>query len=342
MRLRSHTFSLLLALELILGLAIDLQAKTIPPLPAKRKDAIAFIQKQIQRADSAGDERSSVDWRRELMAYCTRVEQEALDAEIWQFVDSVPNLLDEMLAMHLSNASMYRTTGKWKLACEESERAIDLTRRIVERNCDMALQAVRATLQRAISERDSLNRNWELALQDARHRESGMEATAERWFFSALGIGAAWALTVLLFLVSLRRQRNRTHEELEALRTEIAAMKEAPRNRFRDPAPTAAVEPPPVEPPAPAPPIEAPVAVDAAALAIFRRMAPERLEALNDARSRGDHEKVLRVVHTLKPHLEALDPDGLGALCLRIKAMNVVERDVELDRLLRGIQVLLG
>ena len=53
----------------------------------------------------------------------------------------------------------------------------------------------------------------------------------------------------------------------------------------------------------------------------------------------------MRVVHTLKPHLMTLDPNGLGALCERIKGMEAVQDpaplNTALDELVSGIEALL-
>lgn len=79
-------------------------------------------------------------------------------------------------------------------------------------------------------------------------------------------------------------------------------------------------------------------------LALFMRQAPERIEALETARAANDHEKVLRVLHSLRPQLDALDPDGLGASCARLRAMRPsdADRDAGLDRLIAGMRALMA
>lgn len=311
--------------------------------PATRRDSlkqvIAGHRSQMLLADSIGDPKGSIRARLELAPLVSPGERLHLLEDAAAGAQSA-SLLEEEVTVRKLLAAALESAGKYSRAYDEAMHITALDEvRLSEQH--LRSKAFADSLQASATvARERLDQGWQIVLQDAQSRASGFKAIAERWVLIALGLGAAWALTVVIFLVSQRRQRNRTRTELAALRAEIAAIKEAPKNRFREPVPTVVVEPPPVEVLAPAAPIGAPV-VDAAALAIFRRMAPERLDALNDARARGDHDKVLRVVHTLKPHLEALDPNGLGALCLRIKAMDVPERDVELDRLVHGIQELL-
>lgn len=303
------------------------------------KRAIAGHRLQMHLADSVGDTEGSIAVRLELAPLVGSAERLRLLDDAASGAHSAA-LLDDEVRVRKLLAEALAQAGKHARAFEEAMHVIALDEvRLAEQDLRHRGAADSAWALAAI-ERDRSEEGWKLVLQDAQTKAVGMGEVAERWFLIALGLGAVWALTVVIFLVTLRRQRRRTHQEITLLRAEVAAIKEAPKNRFREPVPTVVAEPPPVEAPQQPTPFEAP-ALDAAALAIFRRMAPERLDALNDARNRGDHDKVLRVVHTLKPHLEALDPNGLGALCLRIKAIDISERDVELDRLVRGVQELL-
>ena len=97
--------------------------------------------------------------------------------------------------------------------------------------------------------------------------------------------------------------------------------------------PVAPVAPPrtntlrPTEP-APIPVQEAPIrgpdnaidADDAVLLSLFRKRMPERLQALKEARSRGDHEKVLRVITSIRPQLVHHDAERFTELCTRLIA----------------------
>lgn len=175
-----------------------------------------------------------------------------------------------------------------------------------------------------------------------------MDAMSERWMFLALGPGADLVLLLIIVLVRGGRHNKRIRSEMDALRAEITAMKAPPRNRIREQVIAPVTEPPPAVDVAvvPEPIVADTSAMDATLLALFRKRAPERLATLRDARVRGDHEKVARVVHTLKPQLVALDENGLGALCLRITASDPArdpkELNSELDLLDRSIERLLA
>ena len=56
--------------------------------------------------------------------------------------------------------------------------------------------------------------------------------------------------------------------------------------------------------------------------ALFRRMVPDRLKALKEARARGDREKMLRVVHSLRPQLVHHDGVRFGPLCDGLLALS--------------------
>ena len=105
---------------------------------------------------------------------------------------------------------------------------------------------------------------------------------------SLLTIAIAFAIIAISVIPYYRRQRRK---ETDA------------KNRMREPAVVRVSETPmAVDAVAEPEPIEADTSImDATLLALFRKRAPERLVTLRDARARGDHEKVARVVHTLKP-----------------------------------------
>jgi HPt (histidine-containing phosphotransfer) domain-containing protein len=80
-------------------------------------------------------------------------------------------------------------------------------------------------------------------------------------------------------------------------------------------------------------------------LALVRRRGAERLSTLRDARQRGDHDKVIRVVHSLKPQLVGLDAEYYTALCARLVAQGAPQNgswNADLDALERGMGQLLA
>lgn len=347
MKLFERAPSFFLALAVIVLGPGSLLAKTIPPLPAKKKDAIAFIQRQIELSDSIGDEHGSVDWRLELAGYCDRAQRELLYAELWQFEDSVPSLLDEMLALRLSNVAFYKDRKKWQLAAEENAFALDLTRRVVERNWAKHLDSERQSSRNAIAQLDSSIQRAGDANDSLSRSLQEREANTRSWRLIALTLAGALVVLIVLLVLRMRRQQRKMSAEIARLGAEIAALKEPrPTNKFR----TEASTPLPVADPVVAPadplldPQTAQVAVDPIVLAMFKKMAPERLATLREARTRGDHEKVLRVVHSLKPQLVNFDM-AFGELCARITAADAPENmalwSTDLDTLESGITTVL-
>ena len=311
------------------------------------RKVVGDLRLRMDAADSTGDVRDAIDARLSLASVVKP--NEALDLlEDAAASAQSADLLELEVVVRKRLAEALAKSGKHARAFEEAMHVTALDEvRLAEQYLFLEARTDSA-LTRTTEQRDSLINNWQEELQEARHRESHMEATAERWMFIALGLALALMLMLLIVLVRGSRQNKRTRKEIEALRAEIVAMKEAPKNRMREPAVVRVTETPvAVDAVAEAEPIGADTSVmDATLLALFRKRAPERLATLRDARARGDQEKVARVVHTLKPQLVALDEKGLGALCLRITvgdaSRDPKELNTDLDLLERSIEQLLS
>ena len=81
-------------------------------------------------------------------------------------------------------------------------------------------------------------------------------------------------------------------------------------------------------------------------LSLFRKRIPERLQALKEARSRGDHEKVLRVITSIRPQLVHHDANRFSERCARLIAageavLDEASRD-DLDRLIADVELALA
>lgn len=165
------------------------------------------------------------------------------------------------------------------------------------------------------------------------------------------------ALSVVFFTWHAGRQRKaleRLRIEKDHLRAEAA---EALRAKELRP-PSVPVAPPgTATTAAPAPPVAparvvpcatftGPTADDAMLLAMVRRMGEARLNTLRDARARGDNDKVVRVVHTMKPQLVAIDAPYFQDLCGRITGAvpgaDPVRWAEDLDRFEQGMARVLG
>jgi len=85
---------------------------------------------------------------------------------------------------------------------------------------------------------------------------------------------------------------------------------------------------------------------DVVLLSLFRKRMPERLQALKEARSRGDHEKVLRVITSIRPQLLHHDAERFTERCTRLIAAGqaVLEEASrpDLDGLIADVERALG
>ncbi len=216
----------------------------------------------------------------------------------------------------------FAASKDWKHAFEQSLLVQGLTERRDAATASTALHGAFTEVERAHGRADSL--------AQVLHRErTDMEQTVLRaanetrtWMWVCGGALIIGAVSCLSLWLGGRGRHRRLAGEVKALRARIDAL-EQPRNRVREAAP------PPPAPiiPVPTERIEeaAPTTVlDPEVLAHVRKRAPERLATFREARARGDWEKAVRVVHTLKPLLTGLDDARFAPLCARLVAQGSV------------------
>lgn len=314
------------------------------------KAVIATQRLSIARADSMRDTSSAVLARIALSALVNPkegrhfLEQAALLAEE---ADDLPLAIKAREGL----AALYSASGAHRSAHEELARVARLTG--LRSRADSLVLA--AAYENVIAAQQSAHaaetKRLRSELQGANEEAEANRTIADRWLLAASGIGIAWALTIVGLFVALsrhRKARDRLANEVYSLRSRVAELARAiegmvtrTERQAAQAAPPAAVMAPPVT--AGAAPASAAVH-DPMVLALFRRQAPERISTLQGARAAGDHEKVLRVLHSLRPQLDALDPGGLGALCADLRAMepSSTGRDSGLDQLITGMNALLA
>ncbi|MEO8591589.1 MAG: Hpt domain-containing protein [Flavobacteriales bacterium] len=305
------------------------------------KKVVADQRSRMHLADSTGDARTAVDARLTLAGMVKGKEALRLLEEAVAKADSA-YLLDVEAMARTRLAEQYERMGNHREAYEEAMRLVTLGD---ER---LSLQAMESgaftshALSQATAERDSLQRTWRKEIAEADEARGVSDARTERWMWITTGIGALCLIMLVVFLYRSTMVGKRTRSEIDELRAEIVALRTAPKNRLRE-EPTMPVVP---DPPVPvAADTTKATALDDQVLAFFQKMAPERLRSLRDARSRGDNEKVVRVVHTLKPQLNAIDPVLYGDLCAAITAKDAVNDlpgwNADLDRLEAAVERLL-
>ncbi len=332
-------------------LLCSVHAWAVAQSAAARRDSLAALrvsiaeaEQRIHLADSAGDARTAARERIMLAPLCKRQQAIALLTEAAHIADTAKLFEGEEMHARQDLVELYRFMGNWKMAFAEAERLIVLQDASCEMKAKELVDLERGECRRALAQRDSTE---EVLAQEHASTSAALTKAKRRgdhWFMMALGFTGIMILALVFVLWRNTKHQQRTLAEINMLREEITVLKVPSGNRYREAAP-AIVDPPTALHPAVAPiPVPSTV-IDEKALAFFGRMAPERLSALHNARSLGDQEKIMRVVHTLKPHLMALDPDGLGALCERIKGMDAMldpaELNAALDELVSGVEALL-
>lgn len=329
---------------LLLGAALAQSHDAARALPRQTRTALLT---EIAKIDSAGDEAGSIKARIQAAAQLKGMEAIKLLGEAAAIADSARDLWLEAEARS-KLLDRYRAAGDSKRALVQALRIIELERQGQAQSGERAAAETAALISAHWMERDSLIAAHEQALAAERTAlGSANKGIAVR--DALLGsLGALAAVSIAILLIVLKRGQRKAvgklRQELAGLHARIsemsAAMEDLQRKLERPV--TAAPPPSPASPPLPMAQPGAAVP-DPLVLALFKRQAPERIATLQAARAAGDHEKALRVLHSLRPQLDALDPDGLGVLCADLRAMPPANagRDASLDRLIAGMNELL-
>lgn len=234
------------------------------------------------------------------------------------------------------SAALWADAGNYRAAYSNLYHADSLERRHGLQELQHMEDSLGAHMAQLEARRDSL-------VQAAEARGQAMEATIAElqrrsgsWMVAALAALITCVLLVLVLFYRMGRTTGRMRATIESLRAEVEASerKEAARTAARDTLP---------------PSVSGPSAVDEAmkpvVAGMFRKDAPGRLAVLREARQRGDHGKVLRVVASLKPQLLAFDEGRFAPLISSLKAPGAVEDakqwNADLDLLERALEELL-
>lgn len=346
MFMRPRSFLLLLVL---LSVAVALHAQHWNPPSDDEKEAIAEHWSRIAWADSTGDALVAVRTRIMLAPLVKASAARKLYETAAAIADSAGSLVDEELRARQGLMGLYKASGNWEKALEEAEHVIELSARLTSRECMQRVDEERMKTSAMLGERDQAVETL-LAERVRSEAELAMaEARADRWMWMAAGLGILFLISLFIVLYLIGRSNRRSRAELVLLRSEVATLKEQrPAEQVRVTPEVAGPQPGPVvlEPLTPGPSTTPVAAMDPLVMAMFQKTAPERLATLRAARARSDHAKVVRVVHTLKPQLAAIDPGRLGPICASITepqaADDRVRWNAELDSLEQAIEELLG
>jgi hypothetical protein len=323
--------SVLLAALLMFGATLARGQDSDADSSASAQDPIALLNQRIAAADSAQDAVAGATARLELAAlvkphHALRVTQEA--AALLDSADVAPELA---LRAHRDLADRYTGMKALDKANREWGQVVRLSGKLRQ---DAASALEKAQFMNAVASAriDSLTTAMGKERASASNALATMTADHERRTDLALmAIGGgfiALLLSTLFFFFHIRRLRadiKQLQEEATWLRmvgkkgTEptVVASSFGPGTSARNELPEV------LKPNAPQAPTQQPTGSfnpqeDAMLLALVRRRGEERLQTLREARSRGDHDKVMRVVHSLKPQLVSLDAPYFTDLCGRL------------------------
>jgi hypothetical protein len=337
----------LLTLLLVLLFATDGSGQSQQQRADSLKVVVAQQRLRIHVADSIGITREAIAARMHLATLVKSKEALGLMNDAAALAWSA-RLLEDETTVRTELVRAYVNTGDHRRAYEQAMRLVMLgDERLAEQaersgaRTDSLLGDARAAYDRAEHLSGSL-------IADAEERAARQHAIAQRWMAIAAGLFVV-ALAVIAFL--FMREARRSHAmrmELAALRTEVEALRSAPRNRLREKVPdtsdpegaavigTQGLKAIDVAPPAP----------DEELMSWFRKRGPERLATFREARARNDHGKIARVVHTLKPQLVAIDAERFAPVCAALIAEDAPSRpdqwNADLDAFEKGLENLLS
>ncbi len=221
-------------------------------------------------------------------------------------------------AAHWELARRYANAGNSASAYTEALLSDSLERLSAARQLDSLNDQHAMTMARFVAARDS-------SVQAGSERERRIaealvevQRNADRWMWIALATSGVGLLLLIGLLYRMGSTSRKLRTSIEDLRSEIKALKK-PVNRLKEPPdredvvcsiPKSGLYEDPV--------IVLDEAMDPVVVAMFRKSAPERLATLQQAREHGDHAKVVRVVHSLKPQLVSFDAERFSPLCTRL------------------------
>ncbi|MFZ1332800.1 MAG: hypothetical protein WAR83_11440 [Flavobacteriales bacterium] len=301
----------LLLVFVIFGLPAFAQNSKAAPDSLKR--VINELRTLIHRADSAQNNEEAMKFRVELAGMVPSPDA----IKLLEKAASTASYLaqGEMeLDIRTTLAMRYRSSGKTLAALNEMMRIRSLLEGKsksdvdeVERQKILAMTKFKYTV-------DSLNTISVAERTNADMKIAAVEERAMRWQWAAIGFGVLWMLTSLFLFIRSGKMHERSEAAHAELRTELAALKSTSTVNMPTEPMLERVDPlePKVDP-------SSPEQLDPVLVAMFRKMAPERLTTLDEALLRNDNEKVMRVVQSLRPQMMGMDPGRSAPLYAKLK-----------------------
>ncbi len=324
MSIKSAIRLILLAFIACFAFSVPVSGQSKKQVADSLRKVVAVQRALLQRVDTAGDVSMRIAVRLHLSTMVKPKEAIVILRESSDLAQAA-RLLEDEIAARTYLAQAYSGSGDHRKAYAESMLITALGNERLALQAERSAARMDSLLKVAQTEHHETIRKDMLRQLEVEEGAARQKTLTERWMVIALGI-AAIALLVVTFLV-LRNglQAKRTKVEMAALRAEVEALRGSPQNRLRDQPPVVVAPDPSAAHPIAEAAEVAPAVVDGTLLAIFRKRGPERLSTLREARSRDDQEKVVRVIHTLKPQLVAMDAERFAPLCASLTAPGSIE-----------------
>lgn len=298
------------------------------------------LRAEVRRADSSANPVAAVEQRLRLAPYTGTTEARILLQQALVIADSLDRP-DLGATAHRLMAAQYAGGGSFRAAYAELAAADSLERLNNLREWTRWEQVQAAEQGRMMAERDSLAQA--AADRDRRMAQAmyELQQRTDAWMY---GAWAAMAIGLFLLVGLLYRHGSitgRLRATIAELRADVDALKTRAARATQAPQPGPQPEAPPV-----ADALNlADAGMQAMAAGKFRQDGPERLATLLDARQRGDHDKVLRVVASLKPQLLGFDAERCAPLIARLRipgaAGDRLQWNADLDALEAAVRDLL-
>ncbi|HQV53618.1 MAG: hypothetical protein IPI00_12875 [Flavobacteriales bacterium] len=310
---RKRGIGSILALVFVFG-CIPAFAQNTKATADSLKRVISGSRAAILQADSAQNTEQAMALRIELARIVPSADAIKL---LEKAASTASNLtLDEQeLEIRTTLVEQYRRSGRTLDALNEMIRIRSLMEALSKGGAEDVEREQLVVRTEHRSTVDSLNAIAIAERTVAERIIAQVEERAIRWQWVAISLGVMWVLTSLFLFYRSGKAQERSKAGIAELRTEIATLKsistvvsrEEPKRERAAPV-EQKIETVPAE------------QLDAVLVAMFRKMAPERIAALDEAMVRQDHEKVMRVVQSMRPQMMGMDPERSAPLYAKLKS----------------------
>jgi len=313
---RNRGIGSILTLVVVIG-CIPAFAQNTKATADSLKRVISGSRAAILQADSAQNTEQAMALRIELAKIVPSAEAIKL-LEKAASIASYLTLQKDELEIRTTLAEQYRRSGKSLDALNEMIRIRSLLEALSKTGADDLERQQLVFMNVHRSTVDSLNAVASAERTNAEQKIAEIEERAIRWQWAAIGLGVMWVITSLFLFYRSGKAQERSRTSIAELRTELATLKSTSAINIREEPKRERTAP--VEEKIETVPAEK---LDAVLVAMFRKMAPERIAAFDEAMLRQDHEKVMRVVQSMRPQMMGMDPERSALLYAKLKATDV-------------------